>query len=41
MTEELGRFLMVDNHKAVQVGDLEKTLESLSVVEPTFHRGVL
>ena len=30
----LRRFIMVDNHEVVKIGDLKKTLESLSVVEP-------
>ena len=34
MTEELRRFTTVDNHDTVKFGDFEKTLESLSVVEP-------
>ena len=34
MMEELRRFIMVDNHgAAVKVGDLEKSLQSLSVVK--------
>ena len=33
---ELQRFIMVDNHEAVKIGHLEKTLESLSVAEPKF-----
>ena len=28
------RFITVDKHEAVTVGDLEKTLDSLSVVKP-------
>ena len=36
MAEELRRFIMVDNHETVKIGYLEKTLESLSVVDPTF-----
>ena len=35
MTEGLRKFI-VDIHEAVKLGDLEKTLESLSVVEPQF-----
>ena len=34
MMDELRRFIMVDNHEADKTGDLEKALESLSVVEP-------
>ena len=40
MTEELRRFIMEDNHEAGKIGDLEKTLESLSVVESQIHRGL-
>ena len=36
MTEELRRFIMVDCHEAVKIGDLVKNLESRSVVEPKF-----
>ena len=36
MTEELRRFIMVDDHEAGNIGDLERTLVSLSVVEPKF-----
>ena len=39
-TEELRRFIMVDNHEAVMIGDLKKTPESLSVVEPNFSADV-
>ena len=34
MMEDLRRFIMVDSHEAVNIGDLERTSESLSVVEP-------
>ena len=34
MTQELRRFIMVDCHEAVKIGDLVKNLESRSVVEP-------
>ena len=34
MTEERRRFIMVDDHEAVKIGELEKTLEPLSVVKP-------
>ena len=30
------RFSTVDNHEAVNIGDLEKTVESLPVVKPNF-----
>ena len=36
MTQELRRFIMVDYHGAVKIGDLVKNLESRSVVEPKF-----
>ena len=39
-TEELRRFIMVDNHEAVKIGDLKKTPESLSVVQPNFSADV-
>ena len=41
MMDELRRLVVVDNHDAVQVGDLERTLESLSVVEPKFTADIL
>ena len=39
--DELRRLVVVDNHDAVQVGDLEKTLEALSVVEPKFTADII
>ena len=36
MMEGLRRFIMVDNHEAAKIGDLEETMESLSVVKPKF-----
>ena len=41
MMDELPRLIVVDNHHAVQVGDLERTLESLPVVEPKFTADIL
>ena len=39
MMDELRRLVVVDNHDAVQFRDLERSLESLSVVEPKIYRG--
>ena len=36
MMEELRRFTMVDRHEAVTIGDLERTLVTVQVVEPKF-----
>ena len=36
ITRGLRRFIMVDNHEAVKDGDLEKNVESRSVVKPKF-----
>ena len=36
MVEELRRFNTVDNQEAVKIGELEKSLESLTLVKPTF-----
>ena len=36
MMEELRRFIMVDRHEAVTIGDLERTLVTVQVVEPKF-----
>ena len=33
MMEELRRFITVDNHEAVKMGDLKKNMESLSVMK--------
>ena len=34
MMEELRKFTTMDNHEAVQIGDPEKTQESLPEVKP-------
>ena len=36
MMDELTRFMMVDNFETVQVGDLDKNMESKKVVKPKF-----
>ena len=36
MMDGLRRFITVDNHEAVKIGDLEKTQESRSVEKPKF-----
>ena len=36
MTEELRRFIMVDNHAVLRIGDFVKILESLLVLELLF-----
>ena len=40
MVEELRRVITVDDHEAVKIGDLEKTLDSLSVVKPPMYGGL-
>ena len=37
----LSRFIMVDNHEPVKVGDLEKVTESRPVVKPKFTKDFL
>ena len=37
-TNELRRFVEVDNHETVRIGDLEKNLEALKVVRPKFNQ---
>ena len=36
MMEDFRRFIMVDNHEAVKVGELEQNMESMPVVKPKF-----
>ena len=39
LMEELPRFITMDNHEAVKIDDLEKTLDSLSMVKPKLTMG--
>ena len=39
-TNELRRFLEVDNHETVKIGDLEKNLEAIKVVRPKFNQEI-
>ena len=36
----LRRFIEVDNHEAVKIGDLEKNLVAIKVVGPGFNAAV-
>ena len=38
--EELRRFMEVDIHEAVKIGDLEKNSEAIKVYRPTFNQQV-
>ena len=37
ITSEL-RFIEVDNHEAVEIGDLEKTSEAITLARPKFNK---
>ena len=38
--EELRKFIKMDNHEAIRVGDLDKAQESRQAVKPQVHRGL-
>ena len=40
ITNELKRFIEVDNQEAVKIGDLERHKEVLKVVRPKFNREI-
>ena len=37
ISNELWRFIEVDNHEAVKIGDLEKNSEAIKVVKPKIN----
>ena len=40
VTNDLRRFIEVDNHESVAIGDLEMNREAIKVVRPKFNKDI-